>query len=275
MRYIGPILAVLCLGAATTSADVPEQGRLEEFGGSLKNIVTDAGHVYTSPFRMDRSSAMWTAGVFGATWLIYENDQAIWEDIRDRQYDGWRKPVRELGTFLEPIGHQGNTNVYYLGGLGVGYLTGSRWLKTFTLQMLECHLIAGMGKNVVQSFIRRQRPYAADGPDDFGDEKATSFPSGHAGNIFNLAVVLSHNVGNRWATGAIYTGATAVAVQRISSSAHWPSDVFLSSVYGWAVAKAVVRRHEQRRHATGRDTAIQVLPMAGEEGYGLMLTRRF
>ena len=59
--------------------------------------------------------------------------------------------------------------------------------------------------------------------------------------------VLSHHI-NHWAfTVASYSIATAVGLQRIDETAHWPSDVFFGAVWGTAIARTIVRLHERRK----------------------------
>ncbi len=101
-----------------------------------------------------------------------------------------------------------------------------------------------MGKVAVQSVVGRRRPHEGEGAKSFGNDDATSFPSGHTLNIFQLATILSHHADRAWFTVGAYTIAAAVGVQRVASDAHWPSDVLFSAALGTAVARAVVNLHE-------------------------------
>ena len=65
---------------------------------------------------------------------------------------------------------------------------------------------AGLGKTLAQSFAGRLRPSVGQGPESWGNDDATSFPSGHAINIFQLATVLSHHADRWWFTTGASNG---------------------------------------------------------------------
>jgi membrane-associated phospholipid phosphatase len=48
-------------------------------------------------------------------------------------------------------------------------------------------------------------------------------------------------------TALCYGLATTIAMERVDSKNHWPSDVFLAAVSGTTIARTVVRRNEERR----------------------------
>ena len=70
-----------------------------------------------------------------------------------------------------------------------------------------------------------------------------------------------------------FGAATSVAIQRIESKGHWPSDVFLSAAFGTVVARTVVSRWERRMAEAETHTVVRV----GFEprGAGAALTLRF
>ncbi len=47
---------------------------------------------------------------------------------------------------------------------------------------------------------------------------------------------------HRWVPFAAYGMATAISLSRITTAAHWPSDVFLGGAIGYSVSKYVVLR---------------------------------
>jgi membrane-associated phospholipid phosphatase len=164
--------------------------------------------------------------------------------VHDSRESPGIKWFHEVGEFFEPVGHMGVMNRYYFGGLAVSYVAGSDKATRIFGEILEAHFIAGVGKVAIQSVAGRARPHEGQGPRSWGNDNATSFPSGHAINIFQLATVLSHHAERTWFTVGAYTIAAAVGVQRVASDAHWPSDVFFSAAFGTAVARCVVNLHE-------------------------------
>ena len=270
------ICPALVLGA---SADVPvgqvpdstatsnSPNPIKDVPYVVETFTRDAFHIYTFPLHMSARDASVLAGAVAVTGLLYAFDEEILDMAHRNEDSDLLRPLWQTGDFFEPVGHMGNTNIWYLGGAALGYVTRQDKLTLICAQILESHYIAGMGKNAIQYFVRRPRPFQDFGPREFGVENATSFPSGHSSNIFQLAPILSHHVNRRAFTVLAYTVSTSVALQRIRSDMHWTSDVFLSAFYGWSVAKGVLRLHEGRR--------LVVEPHVSALGVGLQLTTRF
>jgi len=71
--------------------------------------------------------------------------------------------------------------------------------------------------------------------------RGSSFPSGHAAGVFSVATVVASRYRNhRWAPWLAYGFAAAISSSRITTSAHFPSDVFLGAALGYAVTKYAV-----------------------------------
>jgi membrane-associated phospholipid phosphatase len=73
-----------------------------------------------------------------------------------------------------------------------------------------------------------------------------SFPSGHAASAFSVATVLASRYRQRrWAPLVFYGFATVVSFSRVTTSAHFPSDVFVGAALGYTIARfQVLRNHE-------------------------------
>lgn len=90
--------------------------------------------------------------------------------------------------------------------------------------------------------------------------RGKSFPSGHASNMFCFATVLAAFY--RWRGALFYIPAALVALSRVATGSHWPSDVVFSAfmsisvtlcllfIYGWLWRKigprllpAIASRH--------------------------------
>ena len=70
-----------------------------------------------------------------------------------------------------------------------------------------------------------------------------SFPSGHASQAFAVATAIAENYPVWWVQTLCYGGAGLVGYARIEQNAHYASDVVAGALLGWAVAHAVVHRH--------------------------------
>jgi hypothetical protein len=73
--------------------------------------------------------------------------------------------------------------------------------------------------------------------------KGSAFPSGHAAGVFSVAtVVASRYHRHRWVPWALYGFATAISFSRVTTSAHFPSDVFLGAALGYTITRYEVLR---------------------------------
>ena len=96
-----------------------------------------------------------------------------------------------------------------------------------------------------------------------------SFPSGHATQAFAVATVVSSHYSEWWQQCLAYGSATLVDIARVQQNAHFASDVVVGSAIGWAVGRAIVRRHDL--HAAPGYT---LMPWTGSN-LGLLLTKDF
>ncbi len=104
----------------------------------------------------------------------------------------------------------------------------------------------------IKAITRRRRPSEVAPGMPFNDTffaggkspfKGSSFPSGHAAGAFAVATVIATRYHtHRWVPWAVYGFATAVSFSRVTTSAHFPSDVFLGAVLGYAVTRYEVLR---------------------------------
>jgi membrane-associated phospholipid phosphatase len=69
----------------------------------------------------------------------------------------------------------------------------------------------------------------------------SSFPSGHAAGVFSVATVVAERYHNHWwVPWLAYSFATAISCSRVSTLAHFPSDVFLGAALGYTITKYAV-----------------------------------
>ncbi len=104
----------------------------------------------------------------------------------------------------------------------------------------------------VKAITRRKRPSDVPPGAPFNDTffaggkspfKGSSFPSGHAAGAFAVAtVVAARYPTHRWVPWVVYGFATAISFSRVTTSAHFPSDVFLGAALGYAVTRYEVLR---------------------------------
>ncbi len=239
------------------------------------NLASDGWAVAAAPFRVRGMGLAWVGAGIGATAVLYANDQEILDAVVRNRRDPVLGGIIDVGTTIEPVGFMGRTNPYYFAALGTGYLLNVGVLRTLSTEIIESHFLAGGVRNVLKVVVGRQHPTAGKGPYAFEFAKGTSFPSGHTSVAFELATIASMNAHSLPISVAAYSAATAIAVQRVESLNHWPSDVFVAAVYGTLVSRMVVRLHESR--TAEREGATTLLPRFSEDGRlsGMQLSRRF
>lgn len=234
---------------------------LHDLAGTAVDFGRDAWLTLSAPAWMSRDAWLVTGGVAlvgGALFLL--DDEIVDMALRNR-----REPLVEefngVGTFFEPIGLMGNTNVWWATGAVASWVGGLDAPRRMFTELLYSHWIAGAIRGGVNRVVGRSRPHDGRGSRHFELGGGTSFPSGHASTIFQVAAVLSHHVDRVPVSVALYGIATAVSWQRILDAQHWASDVWFGAAYGLAVAKLVIRLHEEE--ALGVTPAV--LP-GGEPG---------
>jgi hypothetical protein len=74
--------------------------------------------------------------------------------------------------------------------------------------------------------------------------KGSSFPSGHAMMAFSVADVFSQRYRqHKWVPYVAYTLATAISFSRVTTGAHFPSDVFIGAALGFSISHFAVLEH--------------------------------
>jgi membrane-associated phospholipid phosphatase len=235
-----------------------------------KIFVYDFVHVSSEPARWDGNDLKWFGGFAATAALLFTFDQEIYDAIhRNRNVFGLRFLV-EMGEFFEPVGLMAIQNRNFLIAMGVGYVLNFRPLTILSGEILEAFFIAGFYSEGIKMVVGRKRPNQGEGPYSFTFNDGASFPSGHARNITQLAVILSRHF--RFLPFQIfaYTVAGSVCLQRITSESHWPSDVFVGAMFGAWTAKVLLDYHEEKNIVINP----RIEPQSGYMGVDVRLVLR-
>jgi len=115
---------------------------------------------------------------------------------------------------------------------------------------LESLADAGLVVEALKLATNRQRPYVTPGTGKFWPDDtdiysfSSSFPSGHAAASFAVArVIVEETPGHPWVHVLLYGVATGVAIARVTSENHFPSDALVGSVIGYSVGGYVYHHH--------------------------------
>lgn len=241
---------------------------IRDFGGTVYAFGRDLWLTVSAPLWMDRQAWAVTGGVVAAGGVLFLFDDDITRLALRNEDEPVFDQVLEVGTFFEPVGLMGNTNVWFAAGAVTSYAIGLDQPKRMFTELLYSQWIAGMVRQGTNKLVGRARPHRERGARSFDSGNGTSFPSGHASTVFQVATVLSHHANRTPVSIVLYGLAGTVAWQRVADEQHWASDVWLGAAYGWAVAKLVVRLHEE--------DALDIQPVTGPSGgLGLGLSLRF
>jgi membrane-associated PAP2 superfamily phosphatase len=136
--------------------------------------------------------------------------------------------------------------------MAAGYLRHDQYAVSTALLAGEAYADSAIVDLGVKAITRRKRPADVPPGAPFTDTffnggkspfKGSSFPSGHAAGVFSVATVIATRYHkHRWVPWAVYGFATAVSFSRVTTSAHFPSDVFLGAALGYTITRYEVLR---------------------------------
>lgn len=191
----------------------------------------------------EHRSRWWDAAIFvgaiGAASLADRGLNGWIQDHRSSNSDAVARFFRNGGEPEVVFGIPG-------GILVAGVVSGRPALRRSGGRVLASVVVAGLTNVAIKRLTGRLRPAETSDPflfKPFSDHD--SFASGHATMAFALATSLSHEIGNRWATAALYTFATGTAWSRMNDRRHWLSDVLAGAAVGFTAAK-IIARHPPR-----------------------------
>jgi membrane-associated phospholipid phosphatase len=200
------------------------------------NIALDQKEIFTSPFRINRHNALeWliptavTGGLIAADTHIADAFENSRGQVR------WGGRISNIGAAYTLIPIVGGSYIYgawrdsakarEIGVLG-------------TESLLDSLIVAGVMKEV----FRRNRPDEKHPGDFWGG--GTSFPSGHAIQVWSIASLLAHEYKHQKFVGATaYSLAAIVSVSRVAAQKHFASDIFAGGTMGWFIGRYVYETH--------------------------------
>jgi hypothetical protein len=134
--------------------------------------------------------------------------------------------------------------------LAAGYVRHDRYQQSTALLCADAYADSAIPPLVIKAIARRRRPSEVPPLTPFGDEffkdswyKGSSFPSGHSAAAFAVATVVAHRYSNhKWVPVLAYGMAAVISLSRITGREHFPSDVFVGGVVGYATAEYAALR---------------------------------
>lgn len=136
--------------------------------------------------------------------------------------------------------------------LAAGYMRHDPYQVSTALLCADAYADSAIVDLVVKAVTRRERPVDVAPSTPFSDTffagnespiKGSSFPSGHAAGAFSVATVVARRYANhKWVPWVVYGFAGVVGASRITSLAHFSSDVFLGGAIGYATTQYATLR---------------------------------
>lgn len=200
------------------------------------NILLDQKDFFTSPFRMNRDNAKWwlLSGAVTATLIVY--DRRISDSLENSHGQvQWGGRISQIGAAytLVPL-----VAGYYGFGVLADHAKAREIGVLGTESLLDSLIVAGVLKEV----FRRNRP-DENKPGDFWGG-GTSFPSGHAIQVWSIASLVSHEYKHQPVVAIVtYSLAALVSASRVAAQKHFASDVFVGGTMGWFIGRYVYETH--------------------------------
>jgi len=213
---------------------------------SFRTTLSDFLHIYSSPSRWDKYDYMLASGLLLTGGVIYHYDQQIYDMLDRNRDEPFYKPIRKTGEFFEPMGFMGFTNKYFFLSIFTGYIFNIEPMVSIPADILETYVITGAAKNALNISVGRRRPEKGMGPRSYKFADGTSFPSGHALSIVQVASIISYHYDHPIVKTAAYTMAATVCLERSTSGKHWPSDVYTGAVFGWFATRELLNLKRNR-----------------------------
>jgi len=230
------------------------------------NIALDQKDIFTSPFHISRDNALeWIIPVAAVGALIPVDTHLANAFENSRGQVRWGGRVSDIGASYTLIPIVAGSYIYGAWrdnpkGREIGVLG--------TESLLDSLIVAGVLKEV----FRRSRPDEKHAGDFWGG--GTSFPSGHAIQIWSIASLLDHEYQDKRIVGiTAYALAGIVSASRIAAQKHFASDVVAGGAMGWFIGRYVYNTHMSHLAHTRASFMLMIEPQfqPAQRSYGVSL----
>lgn len=167
-------------------------------------------------------------------------------------FESHARNLDDINDVFDPLITTGEVVALPLSLMVAGYARHDTYQVSTALLAAEAYADSAVVDLAMKAVTRRKRPsdvlpggsyhdtFFAGGKSPF---KGSSFPSGHAAGVFSVAtVVASRYQHHKWVPWLCYGFATAITLSRVSTRAHFPSDVFLGAALGYTITRYEVLR---------------------------------
>jgi membrane-associated phospholipid phosphatase len=226
----------------------------------LKESLSDGAEIFLSPLHFSARAA----AITGIT-ALSTSALVLWADQPVRDY--FQRNHTSTGDKIGTFGNLYGTGLY--GGLGavalysVGLAADQPNIRLMGRHIVQSLAYAGIVTTTLKALFGRERPYLNNGPHVFHgptfQNAWSALPSGHVTVATAICASVAEDIGNIWASIAIYSVAGSTVYARMYSDQHWSSDVFLAAVIGTASGYWTVHLHDGDKRNEDR-TGFYVIP---------------
>lgn len=265
-------------GLADAASEEPPAAQVSHPDCSLKrldkcvvNVAVDQVGIWTSPLRLRSGDVLWLVPFAAAVGVSIHYDATTMTEY------GSPKSATNFGyqvsRFSSPYVSFGAAGAMYL----LGSVSHSARVKHAGLLGTEAIVDAEILTEGLKLATNRDRPYQGGGTGKFWPHGTQSYnlnssmPSAHAAAAWALARVISSEFSDkRWLQFLCYGAASTVSASRVLSRDHFPSDVIVSSTFGYLVGGYVIR-HRSDQYWDNIVSSIHPVLDAASHSYGISL----
>jgi membrane-associated phospholipid phosphatase len=206
------------------------------------NVLHDQAAIWTSPIHIRAHDLLWLAPLgAGVGAAIATDTDVMRNDVsRNKSFNDANTTTSNIltgGMIAAPV---------FLYGYGLmSDKDHSRETGLLGAEAMGDAVVVEQGMKLI---FWRERPTAHNARGDFFQTNAgwdSSFPSSHTVVAWSAAAVIASEYPHPIPVILAYTGATAIAVNRVLGQQHFPSDVLVGSAAGWLVGRMVYRHHHR------------------------------
>ncbi len=242
----------------------------------LQEIGEDFKYLISFPTRLNNEGTLITLGLIGAGGAILAStDQKLNTYVQDHR-------TSKLDAISSWIGKPGDLGPVLVAPSflaiygGSGYLIKNEKMQETAFLSFESFVVSNIIGVPLKIVTGRARPIVGNGSTNFSpfsiSDDHTSFPSVHALTAFSIASVFADEYDNPLVAVSAYSVASLVAMQRIYTSDHWATDVFVGALIGTFVGKSVVHLHKKKN----KESALFIPTVnPGEGSYGMDVVWRY
>lgn len=224
----------------------------------MGNIFAGMGHAYSRPAHWKKKQWTQFAATMAGTAALFLVDEPV-HDFASRLEKDIPQVIQDYGWYYgSPQNNYAMTGAVYLTGL----LTKNEKLRRTGVLLISSASAAGLLQQTSKYVFGRARPRSGDSPTTFdpftSDKDYHSFPSGHMILAFTNAYAISKQFKNPWVKGGIIAIGSVPGLSRLWESAHWLSDVALSSVISIVIVESIDKYLDTKYNEKYNDRAKKV-----------------